>query len=218
MKTFEKTCLGLAALVVFGAVATARADDFKPLQKGSFVIDYRLSTVSSSAKNEIFTSAGVDSGLHVKVGSSTVPTLGFRYFLTDNVAVEAILGTSHHKINAANATASTYVHDTWVLPPVIALQYHFAPKAQFNPYVGAGVNLMDFYNGNDHNGFAVKLTSGGGTALQAGADIALKGPWTLNIDYKKVTFTTKAHINNNALFSKVHLDPQVVSVGVGYRF
>ena len=218
MKTFLKTMISVAAVAGFGMVASAHAEDFKPLQKGSFVIDYRISQVSSDAKNEIFTAAGVDSGLHVKVGSSTVPTLGFRYFLTDNVAVEGILGTSHHKISAANASASTYVHDTWVLPPVVALQYHFAPKAQFNPSVGAGVNLMEFYNGTDHNGFAVKLKSGGGYALQAGADIALKGPWTLNIDYKKVYFTTKANINNNALKSSVHLDPIVFSIGLGYRF
>ena len=218
MKTLMKTMISVAALAGIGLVTSAHAEDFKVLQKGSFVIDTRISQVSSSAKTEIFTAAGVDSGLHVKVGSSTVPTLGFRYFLTDNLAVEGILGTSHHKLNAANATSSTYVHDTWVLPPVVALQYHFAPKAQFNPYVGAGVNLMEFYSSTDHNSFAVKLKSGGGYAVQAGADIALKGPWSLNIDYKKVYFTTKANINNNALKASVHLDPSVLSIGLGYRF
>ena len=34
-----------------------------------------------------------------------------------------------------------------------------------------------------------------GYALQAGADLGLKGPWSLNVDVKKVWFKTDADIN-----------------------
>ncbi|MBP8248059.1 MAG: OmpW family protein, partial [Phenylobacterium sp.] len=97
-------------------------------------------------------------------------------------------------------------------------QYHFAPAAKVSPYVGAGVNYMLFHSGKDQNGFTVKLDDGFGYALQAGVDVAVKGPWSANLDVKKVFFETDAKINGGALKSKVKLDPWVLSVGFGYKF
>lgn len=224
MTRTEKTLIGASVLALALTAGAACAQDaasapaYKPLGKGSFVIDARITTVAPSEKGEIKTAAGADTGLHVDVNNDTVPTLGFTYFFTDHVAAEAILGTSQHEIKAVGPGTDVEVHKTWVLPPVVTLQYHFNPKAKFSPYVGAGVNYMDWYSGKNYNGFAVKLKSGAGTALQAGADIALKGPWALNIDVKKVFYKTDATINGGALKSKVKLDPAVVSVGLGYRF
>ena len=87
-----------------------------------------------------------------------------------------------------------------------------------SPYVGAGVNAMLFYGGEDQNGFKVDIDNGFGGALQAGVDIALQGPWSLNLDAKKVFFDTEASINGGALKSDVTLDPWVISVGVARRF
>ena len=86
------------------------------------------------------------------------------------------------------------------------------------PSVGAGVNAMVFYGGDDKNGFEVDLDDGFGYALQAGADIGLRGPWSVNVDVKRVWFNTDADVNNGALAADVDLDPWVVSVGVGRRF
>ena len=208
----------LAIITSLGATGMAQAQDFKPLKAGSFVLNTRITNVAPANDAVIFTAAGADSGLKAKVGASTVPTVGFTYFLSDHVAVEAILGTSKHEIRAQGGTTDVAVHETWVLPPVVALQYHFAPEAKVNPYIGAGLNAMVFHSGKDKNGFAVKLSNGGGYALQAGVDIATKGNWTVNLDVKKIYFTTKAKINGGALTSKVHLDPLVVSAGIGYRF
>jgi outer membrane protein len=209
--------IGLMSTLTLMAGA-AHAEDFKPLHKGSFVINTRISTVAPVERGNILTTAGVDTGLDVKVNDDTVPTLGFTYFLTDHVAVEAILGTSKHTIKAVGPATDVAVHDTWVLPPVVAVQYHFNPAGKVNPYVGAGLNAMIFYSGKDKNGFTVKLDNGIGYAAQAGVDIALKGPWTLNLDAKKVWFNTDAKINGGALKSEVDLDPTVLSIGFGYRF
>ncbi len=162
--------------------------------------------------------ATLDTGLDVKLDNDTIPSLGLHYFLTDKVAVELILGTSKHTISATTAPADTAVHDTWVLPPVLSVQYHPLPAARFSPYVGAGVNYMIFYNGKDRNGFTVDVDNGFGYSLQAGADIALTGPWSVNVDVKKVFFETTANINSGALRSDVTLDPLVVSVGLGRKF
>jgi outer membrane protein len=48
--------------------------------------------------------------------------------------------------------------------------------------------------------------------------VAITGPWTLNVDVKKVWFGTTATINGGALTSDVNLDPLVVSVGFGRKF
>ena len=69
---------------------------------------------------------------------------------------------------------------------------------------------MLFYSGEDKNGFTVKLKSGFGWALQAGADYAIKDRWSANIDVKKVFYSTTATINGGALTSNVRMDPWVV--------
>lgn len=147
-----------------------------------------------------------------------MPTLGFTYFLTDHIAVEAILGTTQHTIYADGGGASVKVHRTWVLPPVVALQYRPWPKARISPYLGGGVNAMIYYGGDNANGFKVRLKDNVGGAIQAGADYALKGPWTLNVDVKKIFVETDAVINDGALHSDVNLNPWVLSLGVGRRF
>jgi outer membrane protein len=70
---------------------------------------------------------------------------------------------------------------------------------------------MIFYSGEDLNGFKVDVDDGFGYSLQAGADIAVTGPWSVNVDVKKVFFETdRQRINNGALRSDVTLDPLVV--------
>jgi len=123
-----------------------------------------------------------------------------------------------HSVTAKGLAGNPKVYETWVLPPVLTLQYHFNPKGRVSPYVGAGVNYMMFYAGSDKNGFNVNLDDGFGLALQVGVDYAVSGKYSLNADEKKIFFDTDADINNGALKSTVDLNPWVVSVGDGYKF
>jgi outer membrane protein len=215
--TVIRTAL-LAGAAVLALAGTANAQEFTPKHKGLIMLNVRATDVSPDTSDAITTAAGAATGLHVDVKDDVMPTIGLSYFLTDHVAVEAIAGTTKHTVRAQGPGTNIAVHDTWVLPPVVSLQYHFAPAAKFSPYVGAGVNYMIFYSGKDKNGFNVKLKDGFGYALQAGADIATKGPWSVNVDVKKVFFETDAKINGGTLKSKVNLDPWVVSAGFGYKF
>ena len=215
MKTMIATAVVAAALAAAGG---ALAADFQPKAAGTWLVDVRATSVAPDESGAIFTSGGVDTGLDIKIDDDIIPSLGISYFLTDKVAVELILGTSRHTVSATTAPTDTAVHDTWVLPPVLSVQYHPLPAARFSPYVGAGVNYMIFYKGKDRNGFTVDLDNGFGYSLQAGADIALTGPWSVNVDVKKVFFDTTASINGGALRSDVTIDPLVVSVGVGRKF
>jgi outer membrane protein len=199
------------------SAAAARAEDYTPQAAGTWVVDVRATDVAPQVSAPV-TSGGHPTGLNAKVSDDVIPSLGIEYFATDHLAVDLTLGTSQHQISAQGTGLNADVHKTWVLPPVLTAQYHFNPKGRFSPYLGTGPNYMVFYSGQDQNGFKVKLKDGFGWAVQGGADYAIAGPWTLNVDVKKVFFTTKADIDNGALASTVRLDPWVVSAGVGYRF
>jgi outer membrane protein len=215
------TIIKTIALPIVAALAltgTAQAQDFKPKAAGVNIVDLRVSVVDPDAGDSITTLAGAPTGLKADVSSEVMPSLGLTHFFTDHVAVEVIATTTKHTIKAKGAGVDVKVKDTWVLPPVVSVQYHFLPSGRVSPYVGAGVNYMLFYNGSDKNGFHLKLDDGFGAALQAGVDIATGGPWSLNLDAKKVFFETDAVDQVNGVKSKVHLDPWVLSAGFGYRF
>ena len=207
-----------AALAATLAAGAAQAQDFQPKAKGGVVLDVRVTEVAPAGSDPVTTLAGAATGLRVEADYDIMPTVGVQYFLTDNVAIEAIAGTTQHTIRAKGPGTNLKVHETWVLPPVVTLQYHFAPASRVSPYVGAGVNYMLFYGGDDKNGFDLKVRDGFGAALQAGVDIATGGPWALNVDVKKVFFDTTAIDRTAGVKSKVNLDPWVVSAGFGYRF
>ena len=204
-----------AALCVAGA---AQAEAFQPKAKGQIVLDVRVTDVAPVGSDPIYTLADANTGLRAKVKYDVMPTIGLSYFLSDNLALDLTLGTTKHKIKAEGPGVDLRVKDTWVLPPTLTLQYHFAPQSRVSPYVGAGVNYMLFYSGSDKNGFNLKVDDGFGAALQAGVDIATKGRWTVNLDAKKIFFHTDARDAVNGIKTKVTLDPWVLSAGVGYRF
>jgi outer membrane protein len=212
-----KALIPAAALGLAFAATGAQAEEFQPKAAGTWMVNLRATDVSPDEDAPIL-AAGVPTGLKAEVSSDVMPTLGIAYFFTDNIAAELILGTTQHQVKAVGGATNVKVHKTWVLPPVLSVQYHFNPAGRVSPYVGAGLNYMLFYSGDDQNGFNVKLDDGVGYSLQAGVDVALKGKYSLNVDVKKVFFETDATINGGALTSKVDLDPWVVSVGVGYKF
>ena len=208
------TALAVALL----AAGAAQAQDFQPKAKGDVVLNVRITDVAPTGTDPIFTLAGAPSGLNADVSYDVMPTVGVSYFLSDNVAVEVIAGTTKHTVRAKNASTDIKVKNTWVLPPIVTLQYHFAPAGRVSPYVGGGVNYMLFYGGSNKNGFNLKIDDGFGAALQAGVDIATRDRWTINLDAKKVFFETDAVDRTAGLKTKVTLNPWVLSAGVGYRF
>ncbi|MFT4934897.1 MAG: outer membrane protein [Pseudoalteromonas distincta] len=215
MKT---TAAGLAAGLALTLAGAAQAQDFQPKAAGTKMLNVRVTSVDPEAGDPITTLAGAATGLRAEVDTDVMPTIGLSYFFTDNVAVEVIAGTTKHTVTAKGPTTDVKVKETWVLPPVVSLQYHFAPSAKVSPYVGAGVNYMIFYDGSDKNNFDLDIDNGFGFALQAGVDVAVSGPWSANVDVKKVFFETDATDNRNGVKSKVNLDPWVVSAGFGYKF
>lgn len=209
----------VAALAALGLGSVAHADDDATVGKhaGAIIVNLRGTDVVPVGSSPILTAADAPTGLTTHVDSNIVPSLGISYFFTDHIAAELILATSKHTISAVGAS-STVVHSTWVLPPTVTLQYHFAPNSKVSPYVGAGLNYMIFYSGHDYNGFTVRTHDGFGEAVQAGVDVAINHRANLNLDVKKIFFRTNADINAGALKSHVQIDPWVISAGVGVKF
>jgi len=211
--------LAVAALAAtLAATGAAQAQDFQPKAKGMIVLDVRVTDVAPQGSDPITTLAGAPTGLRAKADYDIMPTIGLSYFLTDHVALDVTAGTTQHSVRAKDGTTDVKVKETWVLPPVVTVQYHFAPAAKVSPYIGAGVNYMLFYGGDDKNGFNVKIDDGFGLAVQGGIDIATRDRWTVNLDVKKVFFETDAVDRTNGVKTKVTLNPWVASAGVGYRF
>ena len=158
-------------------------------------------------------------GGEAQVDSSVVPELDITYFWNNNWATELVLATSKHHVNAVGtALGDLDLGKTWVLPPTLLLQYHFAPDAQIRPYLGAGVNYTFFYSSDPGDLNAIDYDNGFGVALQAGTDFALNDNWAFNLDVKKLWLNTNVSINGGAVTADVDLDPWIFGAGFTYRF
>lgn len=168
-------------------------------------------------------------GEKVKVNNSIMPEIDVTYMATDRIGFELIASTTKH--NASGVTGTTgaigKLASTWVLPPTLTAQYHFAPNAKVRPYVGAGLNYTIFWNEKASSGLEsavgrtrVHMKDSFGWAAQAGIDVDLTDRVFLNLDVKYIDIDTTARLSTTAAGTqrvKVSLDPLVFGVGIGIR-
>ena len=154
---------------------------------------------------------------NITATTSVVPELDISYFITDNFAVELILGVTPHDVKLGGA--GTIVEDAWLLPPTLTLQYHKAFGA-FKPYIGAGINYTAVISSNPTAliGNRDHWDGSFGYALQAGFDYAINDKWSFNFDVKKVWLNMDLTVGAGATPASVDLDPWVIGTGIGYRF
>jgi len=154
----------------------------------------------------------------VSVDSATSLTLNFSYMMTDVWAVEVLAAYPFkHDITLLDGTT---VGSTKHLPPTVSLQYHFAPTAKFQPYIGLGINYTNFFSENTTGPLAgtnLKLGDSWGLAAQVGFDVMLNDSWFLNLDGRYIDIDTKARLDGASL-GKVKIDPWVYGAHVGFRF
>lgn len=212
----RKLMLSAAVAAIFGAtmvaggVAQAQDAGFKTKQAGDFLIRGRV--VGVVPDEDINSGELAGEG---KVDNDVIPEVDFSYFITDNIALELIAGTSKHDVSWNDGKDLGSVR---LLPPTLTAQYHFMADQRFSPYVGAGINYTFFYDSKPGQFNSVKYDDGFGYAFQAGFDYAISGPWSLNVDVKKIYLNTDVSVNNGAVNAKADLDPWLFGVGVGYRF
>jgi outer membrane protein len=177
---------------------------------------------------------------NLQVDANTIPELDISYYFTKNIAAELILALGTRHDVSVSGTGGAVAHDLGsvnLLPPTLTAQWHFNPDQMIDPYVGAG---GAFVLGLDRKLTAVTTVSGVtsnlpiridrsafGAVLQAGFDVNLQDKWLVNFDVKKIWFNTDVKLDSNGVagladgFQKIdnlHINPLVVSVGIGKKF
>jgi outer membrane protein len=203
-KTFAILSLGA---IFFGATANAMAQEADP-----WLVRFRAVNVSPA--NDSDPIGGVGAADRISVQSKTIPEVDFSYFFTPNIAAELVLTyPQKHNVYLDGSNVGSFKE----LPPTLLLQYHFLPKADIDPYLGAGINYTRISNVNILGGAGGLDSSSIGGALQAGADFKLNKAWSLNLDVKKVWMSSDVTLNG-ARVSSVQINPWLIGVGFGYRF
>lgn len=161
----------------------------------------------------------------IQLEKKIVPEVDIAYFLARNLAVELILTyPQKHMVRVTQSAAGAFdAGSLKELPPALTLQYHFAPDAQFRPYVGAGFNYTTFsgvdlapLNAVSGGVASIDRTNFGGV-LQAGFDVKVGTNSYINFDVKKVYIQTDLALNG-AKLSTIKGDPLLVGIGYGFKF
>jgi len=222
MKSLVKNSVlaALASSLTIGAALAQAHEEGDILMRGRVIYVNPMDDSDSI----IIAATGQDSGTTVEVGAGTTLDLDFSYMFTDNFALELLLDlSSKHTVNTSDTGVLGGLGDVIevnTLPPSLFAQYHFAPKATVQPYVGLGLNYTMFLNEKGIGALAgadVELDSSFGLGAQAGADIDLGNNWFANVDMKYIDIDTQASINS-ALRADVSIDPVIFGVGIGTRF
>jgi outer membrane protein len=154
-----------------------------------------------------------EESIEIDVDSATSMTLSGTYMFTENWAFDVLASWPfQHDIKATVeylepdiglVSETMRIGDTKHLPPTFSVQYHFMPEANFQPYVGLGVNWTTFFDTKlvselaDEGIEKLKLDDSFGIAAQIGGD------WLIDGEAKVGTVT---------------IDPWVYAVNLGYRF
>jgi outer membrane protein len=209
------TLASVVFLISFQQISYAKSESFSK-ESGSWLVGIKALNLNPSVKSTI------SIGGAASVDDDTIPELDVRYFLTDKLSIETILGTTKHEV-AATGTALGDVNlgTVKVLPPTLTLQYHVNGKGKFSPYLGAGINYTIFYNADPGATVNVDYDDGFGFAFNVGFDYFLSEKNYLNVDIKKYVLSTDVTVDAGAAgiaTADVDLDPIAISIGYGWLF
>jgi len=168
-------------------------------------------------------------GEKVSVNNSVMPEVDISYMATDNIGFELIAATTKHSASGRSGTTGSLgkLASTWVLPPTLTAQFHPIASGPIRPYIGAGINYTIFYSEKASNALEgavgptnVSMKSSFGWAAQAGVDFDISPKMFVNLDAKYIDIDTTATLRTTAIGTqkvRVHLDPWVFGVGIGFR-
>jgi len=165
------------------------------------------------------------------VESDIQPVLIFAYGLTDNISLEAALGTPYkHKIVGAGSIAGVGELGTvQVLPPTLFAQYRFfSPSSTFRPFVGIGATYVYFMKARGSGKMTALLNPGGEPVTfdidnkftytgQVGLAVNFNEKWFADVTVNKSKLRTDVHFSTGQT-KHMKLDPVAVALAVGYKF
>lgn len=201
-----------SALLSTIAAATALGLASQPaaaIEKGDLLLRFGLAHVSPNDG-----STGVVANDAVGVEDDTQPFINLTWMLTDNLGLDILGATPFtHDITLNDSKIAETKH----LPPTVGVQYHFTPKSNVRPYVGAGINYTTFFSEKVTSTItSISLDDSWGLAAQAGMDVDINQDWFFNADLRYMQIDTTATTNLGNI--EVDINPWVISLGVGTRF
>ncbi len=241
----------LGTLVIGSMLATNVAAHEKGdliVRIGAGIVDPKSDNLGFSADiapgdfPELPDGASISANLQVDSGTSMV--FGATYMLSRRFAVDLLLAAPFtHEIDltgsvtigssAALPLDFGQIAEVKHLPPTLSLQYHFAPEARLQPYVGVGVNWTTFtseelndivinVDGDEINlgplGSTLDVDDSFGVAGQLGLDWEFAENLLLNLDIRYIEIQPDISIDGAEAPESLKIDPFVYSVNIGYRF
>ena len=178
----------------------------------------------------------------VQVDDGTRLTRSFTYMFTENWAFDVLAawpfkhdvdleGTLTDNLTKESGPFSLPFGEVEHLPPTFSVQYHFAPDAEFQPFVGVGLNYTTFLS-EDLDSIWPPLTitdfsldDSFGLALQVGADWMFSDQWLVNFDVRWISIESDLSVTIDTFggpvsgeLGAVKIDPWVFAINLGYRF
>jgi outer membrane protein len=217
-----KTLVAASALVC-AASASAQSAGQWTAKFGFNQLTPKVESGDLTAPSLPFTKAGVERDIQ--------PVVVVAYGITDNISLEAALGTPYkHKIIGAGSIAGTGELGTVeALPPTLFAQYRFfSPSASFRPFVGIGATYAYFMK-ETGSGKLTALTNPGGVPTtfdidnkftytgQIGVAMNFNERWFADVTVNKSRLRTDVHFSTGQ-HQHMKLDPVAVVLAVGYKF
>lgn len=216
-------------VVALGA-AMAMASGASAQSAGQFTLKGGIGKITPKVDSGDVTAPALP-GTKTDIGSETQPIFSVGYGLTDNVSVELELGLPlEHKIYGAGAIADTgQIASVKVSPPTLLVQYRFfKPDALFRPYAGLGVTYV-YFSDETGSGRLTAISDIGGppttfsienklaATVQFGLVVNINARWFADLAYTRTRLKTKVRFSSGQT-QDLSLDPESVSLGVGYKF
>lgn len=152
-------------------------------------------------------------------------------FLGNRVSAELAVSQVKTTIELDELDAETrrQSRTSTIMPITATLQYHFAPNAMIDPYIGVGAaqillgKIDELEGGGDEDDLSVADIDSAGTSylVNLGVSIELTETFGALIDAKYIPGGSKARARLNdpaATETDIEFSPIIVSIGLSYRF
>jgi outer membrane protein len=206
-----------ASILALSSLAVAQTQETKT----PWLVRLRVLQMTPLNHSRAFTALATNFGSNaVELNKKTFPEVDLSYFFTPNWAAELVLTyPQQHDVTLAGVgKIGTVTH----LPPILSAQYHYPIKnSAFTPYVGLGLNYTRITSAS----LRVQTTDldvtrdSVGLAYGIGCDYKLTDRLSINLDFKHVNIKTNVKVAaNHAILTNLDVDPNLLSIGIGYRF
>lgn len=148
-------------------------------------------------------------------------------FWGDHVSTEFAISRVQPEPNFRSRSVGLSNDGVEMIPITGVLQWHFAPNAFIDPYIGAGaayVLFSDVDNFGDVNNAGINridFKDNAGLAVNAGLGFRFSPRFGINVDAKYVPVSSNAtatYITGPNTETKIDINPVIVSAGLQLRF